>query len=138
MKRDFAVWLAFIAGRTAMPHAWGRRNNDCAAFADGAVKALTGKGVLGRLAWNDERAARRTLKRQGGMEAALDARFERIATAHAHRGDIAGVPDDSFGIHPTIVEGATLCSPGSRGLKRQPRSDAVIAWNVTARKKKHV
>jgi hypothetical protein len=136
MKRDVNALVRFLAERSAMPYEWGRRKNDCASFANEAVRAQTGKTALGRLTWKDERSALKVIKSQGGMEKALDARFERVAPALAMRGDIAGVPDEHFGIHPMIVEGVTLCSPGDRGLKRVPRSAMTMAWSVIHPKKK--
>jgi hypothetical protein len=92
MKRDVAALIAFIDSRRDSPHKWGSRSNDCASFANGAVKAATGKGALAGLHWTGKIGALRALTAIGGMEAALDARFERIAPAEAHRGDIAAIP----------------------------------------------
>jgi hypothetical protein len=145
MKRDVAALIAFINSRRDRPHKWGSRSNDCASFANGAVKATTGEGALGGLHWSGKIGALRALKSVGGIEAALDARFERIAPAEAHRGDIAAIPAETMaglgedeiealGLHPMIVEGPTLVSPGERGLRRCKRSLAVAAWDVTRRK----
>lgn len=128
--RDIPALLAFLASRAAMPHAWGRDANDCVAFCDGAVKAQGGEDKLGGLNWSTLAGALRVLKRLGGMEAAIDARFARIAPAKALRGDIAGVRDALFGIKPMLVEGDTLVSPGQRGFARLPRAAMVTAWSA--------
>jgi hypothetical protein len=132
--RNLEALLAFIAGRAATPHSWGREGNDCVSFAAGAVEAQTGKNPLGRLRWRSPRGALRVVTRLGGMAAALDARFDRVAPGAAMRGDIAGVADPVFGIHPMIVEGDTLVAPGDRGLVRLPRAAMIAAWSVGARR----
>lgn len=135
MKRDFAALLAFVDERQTTPHAWGRRANDCVSFAAYAVKALTGHHWLGKLTWCCERTALRAIAREGGIEAAIDKRYERIPPSMAQRGDIAGVPDERFGIHPMIVEGETLVCPGPNGNERCPRGRMVCAWSATKPKR---
>lgn len=131
MQRDTHALLAYLEQRAPMPHAFGSDANDCLSFLAGAVVAQGGRNPLGRLTWSDEQSALRVLAREGGVEAALDARFERIAPAHAHRGDIAAVADERLGMHPLLVVGRTLCSPGVRGLKHCLRVAAIAAWDVT-------
>lgn len=136
IARDVAALHAFIGSRQNTPHAWGRKENDCLSFAAGAVMAQTGKDPARGLQWKDEKSGLKLLKKLGGVEAVLDARFERIPPALAKRGDIGAVPDDRLGVHPMIVEGLTLVCPGERGLRRCKREAMVTAWNVTARKVK--
>jgi hypothetical protein len=145
VKRDTAQLIAFLNDRATMPYAWGSTANDCISFVNGAVIAQTGKCALSGAKWSGKTGALRVLKRVGGIAAALDARFERIPVAFARRGDIAGVPVEAMrgiadaeaaliGLHPAIVEGMTLAAPGERGLRRMPRSLAIVAWDVTRRK----
>lgn len=134
-RRDTHALLLYLEQRAPLPHEFGAQANDCVSFLAGAVKAQTRRNPLGRLTWKNERAAIALLKREGGVEAALDARFERIAPAHAHRGDIGAIADDRLGLHPMLVAGRTLCSPGKRGLKHCPRALMVAAWDVTRPKK---
>lgn len=129
-SRDVGALLALLNARAQRPHEWGDRNNDCIAFIAAAVKAQTGRNPARGLKWSTKTGALRLLARLGGVEAVLDARFDRIPVAHAHRGDIAGIPDPELGLHPMIVEGETLCTPGQRGLKRAPRSAMTHAWDV--------
>jgi hypothetical protein len=136
MKRDVNALVAYLAERAHRPHEWGRKANDCMSFPAGAVKAQTGKDPAAGLKWKSHATAMSLLNKLGGIEAVLDARFERVAPALAMRGDIAGVPDPEFGIHPMIVEGTMLCAPGERGLKRCSRSAMVIAWDITKPKKR--
>lgn len=144
-RRDIPALIAYLDSRLTMPHAWGSSANDCISFADGAVVAQTGESALEGLSWSNKAGALRVLKSIGGLVEGLDSRFERIPLARARRGDIAGVPADSMldvgadelaliGLHPMIVEGATLCSPGEHGLRRAPRRAATIAWDIARRK----
>lgn len=130
MKRDIAALMAFINSRQNVPHAWGRARNDCMSFTAGAVKAQTGKDPARGLRWDGEKSGRRLLRDLGGVEAVLDARFKRIAPAIARRGDIGGVPDDQLGIHPMIIEGETLVSPGDKGNSRVKRRAMTMAWSI--------
>lgn len=134
IDRDFEALIAFIESRQATPHEWGRKANDCIAFAGHAVEAVTDghRQPLKGLHWHDRASGLKLLAKLGGVEAALDARFQRIAPAQAHRGDIAGVADADFGMHPMIVEGEYLVGPGAKGNRRLPRRAMVAAWNVTS------
>lgn len=136
MARDVNALVRYLSERATMPHEYGRKGNDCLSFPAGAVKAQTGHDPAAGLKWKSHATAISLLRKLGGVEAILDARFERIPPAHAKRGDIAAVPDDELGVHPMIVEGVTLCAPGTRGLKRVPRSMMVAAWDIAKRKKK--
>jgi hypothetical protein len=128
--RDLEALLGYLAERAAMPFAWGREENDCVSHMAGAVKAQTGRNCLPEANWSSETGAARVLRRLGGIEAAMDARFARIAPAAALRGDIAGVADARFGFRLMIVEGDSLVGPGPRGHRRNPRSAMVIAWDA--------
>jgi hypothetical protein len=135
MGRDLGALVRYLAERAAMPHEWGKTANDCMSFPAGAVKAQTGKDPTAGLKWKSRATAISLLTKLGGVEAALDARFERIPTAHAMRGDIGIVPDAELGSHPVIVAGTTVCLPGTRGLRHHPRSAMTAAWDVTKQKK---
>ena len=130
-ERDIAALIAFIDSRQAVPHEIGREANDCASYALDAVEAMTGVRAAKRLKWSNDAGARRIIARYGSLEAAFDAHFERIPSAFAHRGDIAGVPDEELGIHPMIVEGETLVGPGDRGNRRMKRRTMICAWSAT-------
>lgn len=136
MRRNSEALIAFIDSRRSTPHKWGRKANDCMSFVAGAVKAQTGKDPARGLRWSSEHTGLRLLKELGGIESALDARFERIAPSFAQRGDIAGVPDDTLGIHPMIVEGEMLVGPGEKGNRRAKRSAMICAWSAISQKHK--
>jgi hypothetical protein len=130
MERNLEAMLDAIEQRTSTPFAWGSDGNDCVSFAAAIVKAQTGVNRLGDLRWSSESAARRLLKRLGGLEKAMDARLRRIAPAEAMRGDIAGVEDAELGLRLMIVEGPTLVGPSTKGLRRLPRAAMSAAWSA--------
>lgn len=130
MARNHDALFGFLADRADMPFRWGRSRNDCVTFAAKAAKAQTGTNPLGDLRWDSRREGLALLDKLGGLEAAVDAKLRRITPAMAKRGDIAGVPDDRFGLSLMVVEGATLVGPSSHGLKRQPRTAMVTAWSL--------
>lgn len=130
MARDHDALIRFIAERERTPYRAGRRHNDCAAYAGGAVSAQTGRNPLRGLRWSTEAGAARVLKRLGGMNAAVSARLTPVAPASAARGDVAGVADEAFGLRLMIVEGNTLVGPGARGNKRMPRAAMIKAWSA--------
>lgn len=134
--RDIAALTAFIDSRQNTPHEIGRNRNDCVGFVLEAVKAQTGKGRATDVRWSDSKGIAKALKRFGSLEAAFDHYFDRIPPAMAMRGDIAGVPDETFGIHPMIVEGELLVGPGEKGNRRMPRRSMIMAWSAVAKKAK--
>lgn len=130
--RDLSALHAFIDSRQRIPRVWGRRNgNDCAGYVLDAVEAQTGVDRAPELDWTDERSGLRVITAEGGLEAAFDRRFQRIAPSLAQRGDIAGVDKGELGIQPMLVEGVTLVGPGDRGNVRLPRRAMTIAWSAT-------
>lgn len=129
--RDLEGLHAFIDGRQMVPYAWGREANDCVGYVLEAVAAQTGVAVVPEAIWTSRAQALRLIKLHGGIKAAFDAHFQRVAPALASRGDIAGVDDAEFGLHPMIVEGATLVGPGENGNRRLPRSAMTMAWSAS-------
>jgi hypothetical protein len=130
MAVDREALAGFLAGRLAMPFAWGREANDCVGFVLAAIEALSGHDVLPGVTWTTERGAARVIRRLGGLERAVDARLRPIAPAAALRGDVAAIADERFGVSLLIVEGSSLVGPGGRGLKRLPRSAMTKAWSI--------
>lgn len=135
MDRDIKALIAFIDSRQNTPHEWGRKKNDCVSFPLQAVKVQTGKNRATALKWNDEKSGLKAIRKAGGIEAGFDRYFQRIPPAQAMRGDIAGVPDERFGIHPMIVEGEMLVGPALKGNKRLPRKAMTMAWSIEKRSK---
>jgi hypothetical protein len=127
--RNVAALIELLDARVDIPFAWGD-GRDCAGFADAAIEAQTGVGVIGDLRWSTRREARDVIAAEGGFEAAMDRRLGRVPAALAQRGDIAGVADPTFGIRLMVIEGATLVGPGQLGLERSPRSEMIVAWDV--------
>jgi hypothetical protein len=137
LKRDIKALLAFIDSHHAVPYAWGRTRNDCVGFVLGAVKAQTGHSRATRVRWSSQKAGLKAIAEFGSLEAAFDHFFVRIKPAQAMRGDIAGVPDERFGIHPMIVEGETLVAPGDKGNRRCPRKMMICAWSAVLKVPHH-
>jgi hypothetical protein len=134
VDRNVKALLAFINERQNRPHEWGRNANDCASYVLLAAKAQTGHDRATSIKWTDEKSGLKAIKKAGGLEKAFDRWFVRIPPAQAMRGDIAGVPDERFGIHPMIVEGLTLVGPGDKGNTRLKRQAMTMAWSVTMKK----
>lgn len=130
VERDLDALLEFIDSRQNVPHEWGRTKNDCVSYAFAAAKAQTGHDRATSVKWSDEKSGLRAIAKVGGLEAGFDRWFQRIIPSQAKRGDIAGVPDETFGIHPMIVEGETLVGPGDKGNKRVPRKAMTVAWSA--------
>ncbi len=126
MMRDIAALGAYL--EQSKPFDWD--GNCCVFFALGAVRAQFGRAPNIGHRWSTARGAARVLKRVGGLEAATDAIFERIAPGQAMRGDIAGCPDPELGIALLVIEGMTLAGPCEGGTRRVPRSMMTMAWRA--------
>jgi len=131
MSRDYTALVATIAARSDQPFGW-RGKRDCLCFAAACIEAQTGEDILaGVPEWKTRREALAIADQMGGLSWALDQKRSPLPTAMAQRGDIAGLPDDLFGIRLMVVEGDTLVGPGARGLERLPRSSMTMAWSAT-------
>lgn len=128
MTRDHHAITVYLAERARMPFDW--KSNDCVRFARGAVQAQTGRKLALPARWSTAAGAARALARLGGLEKAVDAVLPRIAPALAMRGDIAGVPDETFGIRLMVIEGDLLAGPGENGIRREPRRAMIMAWSA--------
>jgi hypothetical protein len=133
VSRDIPALIACIEAYSQKPFRW-RSGRDCVSFAAACVQHETGVDPLADLpVWSTRREALAVAKAEGGLEAALDKRLTRIAPAMAQRGDIAGLPDERFGVRLMVVEGTTLVGPGDRGLERLPRTEMAFAWSAVRR-----
>lgn len=115
------------------PFAWGVF--DCAAFAAGAVWALTGENPMADLAerYADEASGRRLLRELGGLEAAVTARLgEPLANKLlARRGDVVLFDAGEQGISLGVCEGAWLVAKAvGGGTAIRPMRDAGLVWAV--------
>jgi hypothetical protein len=110
--------------------------HDCCTFSAGAVEAMTGVDAMAefRGAYSDEEAAKRALRRigKGTLAKTLDAKFEAVDPAFAHRGDLV-LADGNLGIslgHISMHVGEL----GERqGLVKMPRASWSRAWKVPFR-----
>jgi len=137
IERDLDALTALLAERLTKPFRWSGRGC-CIGLGSRAVEAQIGIDPRFGLSWSTKAEALAVLAAEGGIEAAMDARFDRIAPALAPRGDLAAVPCDELGCRIMVIEGATLAAPGARRLERLPRSAMTIAWNIlTVREPDH-
>jgi hypothetical protein len=111
----------YIAAHLKTPFEWGV--HDCITFAVGWAEIATGRSILPSPRWSSELQAARTIKRHGGLVAALDAQFSRIHPNRAKDGDLAL----SAGV-VSLVSGPHLLAPGADGLLFKPRTEASHAW----------
>jgi hypothetical protein len=122
---------AYLRSVRGMAHAYG--SHDCALHASSVVDALTGADPAAAVRghYTTARGSMRVLRRHfgGSLEAALDARFERIAPGFAQRGDLV-LHEGSIGV--CIGADALFVGEdaGAPGLVRVPRRDWTQAWRL--------
>lgn len=129
--QGFAEKLAqFTTSRRLMPYAWG--TNDCVTFAADAVQAVTGTDPIPELrgAWDDESGAMAVLEAQGGLVAAMDARFPRREVNFAQRGDLVLIKDANGQPSLGVCVGRDAVAPGVDEMLLTPIGKARIAWEV--------
>jgi hypothetical protein len=124
--------LDFIASRRREPFKWGKRENDCCSFANGAAMAVTGKDIMKDVRnYRSEAGAARALVEAGvsSFEELVDRLLPAQPVAFARRGDLALAQKGNETVL-TVVEGDFLIGPDLDGLMRLPRSAAVKSWQV--------
>lgn len=93
----------------SQPFAWG--SSDCAHLMAASVRACHGDDhpALAMLTrYSDERSARRLLRRQGGLAAAIARHFEEVPVLLAQTGDIGVVVRDGVEAGMVIMEGQAV------------------------------
>ena len=121
----------WFARRASAPFEWG--SNDCVLYAMDSVQEITGEDPIPDLrdSWTSALQARRAVDEQGGMVAALDARFQRLETPLlAQRGDIGVLPEEDSWRIVVVCFGTHWAGPGPDGVITQPFDVAEIAWAV--------
>lgn len=107
---------------------------DCALFASGAVRTMTGKdlarGLRGK--YRSVAGSVRTLKGLGfdSLAALVDSKLEAVPVSFAQRGDIVMDASDSLGVcvgREALFVGE---EDGDAGLVRLPMASWVRAWRV--------
>lgn len=90
------------------------------------MEVKTGKDHLaGMQRWSNKREALRTLRKVGGMRAALDMRMPRVHPNLARDGDLA-----LYRNCLCIVSGPHVVGPSENGLVFVSRLEAECAWSL--------
>lgn len=114
----------YIQAHMKTPFEWGL--HDCVLFAAGWVRAATGIDPLAGLpGWDSARSAMRVIHQAGGLEFAIDKRFQRINPNSARDGDLA-----LYGKCVCVFSGSHIVGPNQNGLEFVKRSCASAAWRV--------
>lgn len=113
----------FLTANLGKKFQWGEW--DCVLFTGSWIALATGIDPLADLPkWTNEKQAWRIVKKLGGLEKAMDARFKRIAPNFAKDGDIALVGD-----RLCIFSGSQIAGPGPVGIVYVKRTEAICAWS---------
>ena len=129
--QGFAEALGELYGvRRTVPYAWGTQ--DCVMWAADAALAVSGDDPLGDLrgAWSSEAEAMTVLEAQGGLIAAMDARYPRKDKNFAQRGDIALIKDAQGQPSLGVCVGQFAAAPGPEEMLLTPMTKARIVWEV--------
>jgi hypothetical protein len=130
MRRD--DWLARlwaeIGAAETRPFSWGR--HDCCKFAARCVEAVTGEPV--DLPYDDKASALRYLAAQGGIAAAVTARYgEPGRWWHVQRGDLCLVETpDGIGSLGVCMGPTIACVREDCGLAYVPLDAATACWRI--------
>lgn len=131
MTRHPHALVEYLEDRESWTFSYGGepRSHDCARFASGGVKAVTGVDPLNAFSgqWSTEQGARRVIARHGGMVAAVSEVMTPVPPTLAQRGDVGLTAENTL----VLVEGEMVVglSP-ERGQVRQPRLVMTHAWTV--------
>lgn len=114
----------FIESRRNSPFVWG--SNDCLCFAADALIAMGCDDILAgrRGEWATEAGAKELLSAEGGLEAALDARFPRAAAPK--RGDIGMLDDMTVG----LVYPPRVIVPGEQHIRMIRARSCRAFWST--------
>ncbi|SDC31189.1 hypothetical protein SAMN05444678_102271 [Sphingomonas sp. YR710] len=131
----------FLGKCRSVPFAYGK--HDCCTFASGAVLAMTGVDAMAefRGRYRSMAGSVRALRRigKGTLAATLDAKFEAVEPAFAHRGDLVMADDGQWvdgrcGGALCVSFGAFAIGVGSEGqhegLVKVDRRHWQRAWRV--------
>lgn len=130
------TWRAALADHIdrcrAAPFVWGK--HDCALFAAGAVKAMTGtdlaRGLRGK--YRSAGSAAVLIKKHGfgSLGDLVASRLPEVAPAFAMRGDLAIIRDDDGLAALAVVLGAEVAAARDIGLSFVSRDRVERAFHV--------
>lgn len=116
----------YLQERREMPFKYG--SNDCAHFAAGAVKAVTGEDVMSDIkSYTTKAGSLRAIKEAGAdsLEQIIDRKFEALPIGFASTGDLA-LYDGSVG----VVLSGKAAFVSEDGFALVPRDQWTQAWGV--------
>lgn len=117
----------YVDAARLQPFGWGAL--DCATFAAGAVRAITGRAVP-MPAWCGRRDAVDVLRRLGGLRAATCQRLgDMQPAAVARRGDVLLLQQHGRDLL-AVCMGHAWAAPGRYGLAFGPAHEALGAWRI--------
>lgn len=115
---------AFLTANLSRPFVWGEW--DCVTLASEWVKIKTQSDPLeGLPEWHNAKQAARVIRSVGGLETALDERFQRVHPNKAKDGDIALYKNCLC-----LFSGNYIVGPNVNGLTFASRLEASAAWSV--------
>ena len=122
--------VAFTSARRMLPYQPG--THDCVTTAADWVLEIRGTDPIAdiRGSWDSAEGAAAALEAQGGLIAAMDARFTRKPKAKAERGDLLLVKDAAGQPSLAICVGAHGWSPGPTEALLTPMRHVMLAWDV--------
>ena len=122
-------FAAYTAARQAMPFTWG--TNDCALFAVGVVKAMTGiDHAVGIRGYKTALGAAKRVEKLGGLFAiATKALGAAVSPLQAGVGDVVLCDNEGRELL-AVCNGTTALCPGAAGLTTIDINAAKAAWKV--------
>lgn len=120
----------YLAGHREAVFAWGRM--DCALFAAGAVKAMTGTDPLaGAGRWKSQAGAARAIRRAGfaSLEQGVSSLLQPVEPVFAMRGDLV-MAEGALGICAGAQAWFLAEGDGAAGLAARPMAAWSHAWRV--------
>ena len=118
----------YLKAQEQAPFVWGV--NDCAHFAAGAAKAITGVGFGECYPCDSALSAARMIKQSGGLLAIADNHYRRVPVTFAQRGDAVAADVSGDGLSLGVCRGMDAVFKTADSLLIVPMSVIYAAWRV--------